>query len=154
VSDAGLMKMAAAERFIYKTLETLRFYKEDGKYFFTVTLPEVPTGYEMWLRMDMDPGIGFSTGALLPERDIPKSGLITKELPSDYMARVLSGGDIQTLIGVSTAETQPLTTHMEGHANILSIYKGGKLEEFYTKTDPYNGTGKDMALTYSDYFDF
>ena len=159
VTDTGLMKITAAERWIYKTLEGLRFYREGGKYYFSVTLPEVPEGFEMRFSVDMDPGIGYETNAYLQSRDIPRTGTITRELPANFMTQVFQRGDIQIGIGVIEKPIQPLQVKWDGRANILAIYSDGKLEEFYSSLGTTNGeyvvrTATDMKLKYSDYFEF
>ena len=158
VTDDGLMKIAVAERFIMKAVNTLRFYKENDKYYFTIVLPETPDGFEMMMRIDMDPGIGFITNAYLPERMIPSQGKITKELPGNYMAQVFRKGDIQIILGVMVKPDAPLVTKQDGYANLLAVYEDGQLVRFSTAIGITNGAGsaktsKQLDLEYSDYFD-
>jgi len=159
VTADGLMKLTAAERFIMKALDTLKFYKEDGKYYFTVTLPETPDGFDMSFRVETNPGNGYTTNALLPERMIPSKGTITKELVESnrYMPQVFQKGTIQVLIGVTATPKQALVTHQDGHANLLAIYENNKLERFSTALVVTNGAASaksstDMQLRFSDYF--
>lgn len=159
VTDDGLMKLSAAKRFIDKTIDTLRFYKEGDKYFFTVTLPEVPDGFKMGFSVNMDPGIGYTTNWYLPERAIPDIGTITKELPYKYMAQVLQKGDILTGIWVATKTDIPLQIRADGDVGLLAVYSNGKLEKFSSALVVTNGAASkksatDMNLNYSDYFKY
>lgn len=159
VTDDGLMKLSAAKRFIDKTIDTLRFYKESNKYYFTVTLPETPEGFEMWFSVQTDPGNLFITNALHDEQMLPRVGTIKKELTAKYMVQVFQKGTIQTKIGVTATPEQALVTHKDGNVNLLAIYSGGKLKEFSTALVVTNGapsakSATDMKLNYSDYFGF
>jgi hypothetical protein len=159
VTDDGLMKLSAANRFISKTLETLRFYKENGRYYFTVTLPETPDGFEMWFRIQTDPGNGYITNAFLPEQMIASVGTVTKEIPPNsnrFMPQVFQNGTIRIQIGVTATPKQALVTHLDGYANLLAEYNNNRLERFVSVLVVTNGgtvkSSSDMGLRYSDYF--
>lgn len=84
INEDGTMKMAAAERFIMATLEQTRLYKENGKYYVSVTYPDVPNGYEMLFGITIErkdaPIIQYRTGAIKVANSLPKSGAFIQEL--------------------------------------------------------------------------
>jgi hypothetical protein len=85
INKDGTMSMAAAERFIMKTLEQTRFYKENGKYYITSKYPaSLPKGFEIFFSFGMErtnaPIIIYKTNAILTDDRIPNTGSFNREL--------------------------------------------------------------------------
>lgn len=82
----GRMTAAKTKNFIDITLENLKFYKENNKYYVTCTFPELPKGFENWLMITSqskrnEPSFGFTTGfTMIEDNKIPNTGSFTKEL--------------------------------------------------------------------------
>jgi len=62
VAADGRMKLAKAEEYMMKTLQSLRFYEEGGKFYFEGNVAEVPEGF--WNVLSIS--IGFTEIADLP----------------------------------------------------------------------------------------
>ena len=52
VMSDGKMTSAKSKEFIDCSLENLKFYKENGKYYVSGTFPEIPQGFENWLTLN------------------------------------------------------------------------------------------------------
>ena len=62
VAADGRMKLAKAEQYLMRNLLSLKFYEEDGQYYFAGHVQEAPPGFENWLAVS----IVFKQGAVLP----------------------------------------------------------------------------------------
>jgi hypothetical protein len=62
VAADGRMKLAKAEEYMMKTLQSLKFYQEGGKFYFEGNVVEVPEGFENNLSIS----VGFKTELKLP----------------------------------------------------------------------------------------
>jgi hypothetical protein len=82
----GRMKSEKSKNYMDITLENLRFYKENGKYYVSCTFPELPDGFENWLTIttqakENKPSFGLTTGfTLIEENKIPSTGTFVREL--------------------------------------------------------------------------
>lgn len=82
----GKMTSAKSKEFMDYTLENLKFYKENGKYYVSGTFPELPDGFENWLMITSqskkdEPSFGLTTGFTMIEANkIPNTGSFKKEL--------------------------------------------------------------------------
>lgn len=82
-----VMKIDKAGEYLELALSTLKFYRQGEKYYMTITLPEVPEGYQMFASADLwylgklqrFPWMA-KTGAGDPEIEIPRTGTITREI--------------------------------------------------------------------------
>ena len=85
ISD-GKMTSAKSKEFIDCSLENLKFYKENGKYYVSGTFSELPQDFENWLTIDIERNdgqavISFTNGfTMIEEQKIPKDGSFTKEI--------------------------------------------------------------------------
>lgn len=76
----GKMTSAKSKEFMDYTLENLKFYKENGKYYVSGTFPELPDGFENWLMITSqskkdEPSFGLTTGFTMIEANkIPNTG--------------------------------------------------------------------------------
>lgn len=86
VLNDGRMSVEKSKNFMDYTLEHLKFYEENGKYYVSGTFPELPQGYENWLMITSqskldEPSFGLTTGfTMIEENKIPNTGSFTKEL--------------------------------------------------------------------------
>lgn len=82
----GKMSVEKSKDFMDITLENLKFYKENGKYYVSGTFPELPEGFENWLMITSqskldEPSFGLTTGfTMIESNKIPNTGSFTKEL--------------------------------------------------------------------------
>ena len=84
----GTMKEAAAAVYLDKILESLRYYKEGDKYYFTVTFPEVPEGFRVFFmdsiqfKYDTNISLWGSTTKPIPlEEDVIQgTGTVTRHI--------------------------------------------------------------------------
>lgn len=82
----GKMTSAKSKEFMDYTLENLKFYKENGKYYVSGTFPELPDEFENWLMITSqskkdEPSFGLTTGFTMIEANkIPNTGSFKKEL--------------------------------------------------------------------------
>lgn len=86
VLDDGRMNVGKSKEFIDYTLENLKFYKENGKYYVSGAFPELPDGFENWLTVTSqsklnEASFGLTTGfTMVEENKIPNTGSFVKEL--------------------------------------------------------------------------
>lgn len=86
VMSDGKMNVQKSKEFMDITFESLKFYKENGKYYVSGTFPELPQGFENWLMITSqskkdEPSFGLTTGfTMIEENKIPNSGSFKKEL--------------------------------------------------------------------------
>ena len=86
VMTDGKMTVEKSKNFMDITLENLKFYEENGKYYVSGTFPELPQGYENWLMITSqsklnEPSFGLTTGfTMIEENKIPNTGSFKKEL--------------------------------------------------------------------------
>ena len=73
VAEDGRMKLVKAEEYMMKTLQSLRFYEENGKFYFEGYVTEVPEGFRNWLNISIgvDQGIGSSYGSYPLRAQLP-----------------------------------------------------------------------------------
>ena len=86
VAADGRMKLAKAEEYMMKTLKSIRFFEEGGKFYFEGNAAEVPEGFEnlvsISVRVSPSVGIGFgySTYPTRAQNALPKVGPFKVEL--------------------------------------------------------------------------
>lgn len=86
VLSDGKMTVEKSKNFMDITLEDLKFYKENGKYYVSGTFPELPDGFENWLMITSqskldEPSFGLTTGfTMIESNKIPNTGSFVKEL--------------------------------------------------------------------------
>jgi hypothetical protein len=84
VAADGRMKLGKAEEYMMKTLQSLRFFEEGGKFYFEGNVAEVPAGFENDLTIDIvfqqGKGISYGTYPLKTQTPLPSTGLFKVEL--------------------------------------------------------------------------
>lgn len=148
VMGDGKMTVQKSKDFMDITLESLKFYKENGKYYVSGTFPELPQGFENWLTIDIERNdgqavISFTNGfTMIEEQKIPKDGSFTKEIRIPSTDKI---NFIHIKIGV-TAVDNKVSNSKSVYYNILS-----------NKTDAIscietNGENKTMSYDFSKLF--
>ena len=148
VMSDGKMTVQKSKDFMDITLESLKFYKENGKYYVSGTFPELPQGFENWLTIDIERNdgqavISFTNGfTMIEEQKIPKDGSFTKEIRIPSTDKI---NFIHIKIGV-TAVDNKVSNSKSVYYNILS-----------NKTDAIscietNGENKTMSYDFSKLF--
>lgn len=118
----GKMTSAKSKEFMDYTLENLKFYKENGKYYVSGTFPELPDGFENWLTIDIERNdggtvISFTNGfTMIDEQVIPKNGSFKKEIAIPSVDKI---NYIHIKIGVA-AKSNNTTNSKSVYYNILS----------------------------------
>lgn len=118
----GKMTSAKSKEFMDYTLENLKFYKENGKYYVSGTFPELPDGFENWLTIDIERNdggavISFTNGfTMIDEQVIPKTGSFKKEISIPSVDKI---NYIHIKIGVA-AKANNTTNSKSVYYNILS----------------------------------
>ncbi|WP_130863135.1 S-layer homology domain-containing protein [Bacilliculturomica massiliensis] len=100
VDGRTVMREEKAREYMDQILAGLKFYGSGGKYYMTVTLPQVPEGYrvqfgaEVYFKQDlMKPSWLAKTGAVNPEDNIPREGTIVREITGmKSLAEVYTAG--------------------------------------------------------------
>ena len=86
VMTDGKMTVEKSKNFMDITLDNLKFYEENGKYYVSGTFPELPQGYENWLTIDIERNDGgavlsYTSGfTMIEEQKIPSTGSFVKEI--------------------------------------------------------------------------
>jgi hypothetical protein len=137
----GRMKSEKSKTYMDITLENLRFYKENGKYYVSCTFPELPDGFENWLTIGIerksDSVFTLTTGfTMIEDQKIPSVGSFTKEFVGMKSPDEINYIHIQ--IGVEAKENLK-TNSRTGHYNILTtnpdkvtfIKQDGSQNEYY-----------------------
>lgn len=148
IMSDGKMNVQKSKEFIDITLESLKFYKENGKYYVSGTFPELPQGFENWLTIDIELNdgqavISFTNGfTMIEEQKIPKDGSFTKEIGMPSTDKI---NFIHIKIGV-TAVDNKVSNSKSVYYNILS-----------NKTDEIscietNGENKTISYDFSKLF--
>ena len=148
IMSDGKMNVQKSKEFIDITLESLKFYKENGKYYVSGTFPELPQGFENWLTVDIERNdgqavISFTNGfTMIEEQKIPKDGSFTKEIRIPSTDKI---NFIHIKIGV-TAVDNKVSNSKSVYYNILS-----------NKTDAIscietNGENKTISYDFSKLF--
>ena len=148
VMSDGKMTVQKSKEFMDITLESLKFYKENGKYYVSGTFPELPQGFENWLTVDIERNdgqavISFTNGfTMIEEQKIPKDGSFTKEIRIPSTDKI---NFIHIKIGV-TAVDNKVSNSKSVYYNILS-----------NKTDAIscietNGENKTISYDFSKLF--
>lgn len=148
VMSDGKMTVQKSKDFMDITLESLKFYKENGKYYVSGTFPELLQGFENWLTIDIERNdgqavISFTNGfTMIEEQKIPKDGSFTKEIRIPSTDKI---NFIHIKIGV-TAVDNKVSNSKSVYYNILS-----------NKTDAIScietdGENKTMSYDFSKLF--
>lgn len=122
VMTDGKMTVEKSKNFMDITLENLKFYEENGKYYVSGTFPELPQGYENWLTIDIERNDGgavvsYTSGfTMIEEQKIPTTGSFVKEISIPSPNKV---NYIHIKIGVEATENQK-TNSKSAYYNILS----------------------------------
>jgi hypothetical protein len=88
VAADGRMKLAKAEEYMMKTVQSLRFYQEGGKFYFEGNVAEVPEGFRNDLGInisfvkgrDAAGGVSYGSYPFTGDEDLPKMGPFKEEL--------------------------------------------------------------------------
>jgi hypothetical protein len=104
VAEDGRMKLAKAEEYLMKTLQSLKFYEENGKLFFEGYVVEVPEGFRNNLAIDIifKKGLGipiasYGSYPLRAQQALVKDGPFKVEVESISLEQI-AGIDITMLI--------------------------------------------------------
>ena len=122
VMSDGKMTVQKSKEFMDITLESLKFYKENGKYYVSGTFPELPQGFENWLTIDIERNdgqavISFTNGfTMIEEQKIPKDGSFTKEIGIPSTDKI---NFIHIKLGVTAADNK-VSNSKSVYYNILS----------------------------------
>ena len=122
VMSDGKMTVQKSKDFMDITLESLKFYKENGKYYVSGAFPEIPKGFENWLIIDIERNdgqavISFTNGfTMIEEQKIPKDGSFTKEIGIPSTDKI---NFIHIKLGV-TAVDNKVSNSKSVYYNILS----------------------------------
>lgn len=125
VLEDGRMSVQKSKNFMDYTLENLKFYEENGKYYVSGTFPELPDGYENWLTIDMERNdggavISFTNGfTMIEEQKLPTSGSFIKEIGLPAPDKI---NFIHIKIGVEATENQ-VTKSRSAYYNINTTHK-------------------------------
>ena len=118
----GKMTVEKSTNFMDITLESLKFYKENGKYYVSGTFPELPDGFENWLTIDIErnddqPVISFTTGfTMIEEQKISPNGTFVREISIPSPDKI---NYIHIKIGVEATDNLK-TNSKSAYYNILS----------------------------------
>lgn len=118
----GKMTVEKSKNFMDITLENLKFYEENGKYYVSGIFPELPQGYENWLTIDIERNDGgavvsYTSGfTMIEEQKIPTTGSFVKEISIPSPSKI---NYIHIKIGVEATENQK-TNSKSAYYNILS----------------------------------
>lgn len=118
----GKMTVEKSTNFMDITLESLKFYKENGKYYLSGTFPELPGGFENWLTIDIErnddqPVISFTTGfTMIEEQKISPNGTFVREISIPSPDKI---NYIHIKIGVEATDNLK-TNSKSAYYNILS----------------------------------
>lgn len=148
IMSDGKMTVQKSKDFMDITLESLKFYKENSKYYVSGAFPELPQGFENWLTIDIERNdgqavISFTNGfTMIEEQKIPKDGSFTKEIRIPSTDKI---NFIHIKIGV-TAVDNKVSNSKSVYYNILS-----------NKTDAIScietdGENKTMSYDFSKLF--
>lgn len=82
-----VMKEEKASRYMDAALSTVKFHGSGGKYYLSLTIPELPEGYEMYVAADVicKPELGrpqwiLRSNSADPKIGIPRAGTVTREI--------------------------------------------------------------------------
>jgi hypothetical protein len=135
------MKSEKSKTYMDITLENLRFYKENGKYYVSCTFPELPDGFENWLTIttqakENKPSFGLTTGfTLIEENKIPSTGTFVRSVglnsPDDLEFIVIRIG-VEAKDNLKTNSRTAYYNILTTNPNQVSFVKedGGKNEYF------------------------
>jgi hypothetical protein len=87
VAADGRMKLAKAEEYLMKNLQSLRFYQEGDKCYFEGNVAEVPEGFrnKLAILLEYKQGSGlpvatYSSSPFIADKDLPKAGPFKEEI--------------------------------------------------------------------------
>lgn len=137
----GRMTAAKSQNFMDYTLEHLKFYKENGKYYVSGSFPELPDGYENWLtitsqsRLD-EPSFDVTTGfTMVEENKISNRGTFNKEISlssPDNMDFIVIRIGIEAKANKKTASRSAYYNISTAHNNKVSFVKeDGTVNEYF-----------------------
>lgn len=123
VAADGRMKIDKAQQYMDQTLNSLEFNKENGKYYVKGSFPELPDGFENWLKIMVvrknKPVITLTNGfTMIKDNVIPKEGSFNRELVG-----MSSTGEIEMVmiqIGVVAKNAITKEDKFEGHYSITT----------------------------------
>lgn len=125
VAVDGRMKIDKAQQYMDQTLNSLEFYKEGGKYYVKGAFPELPDGFENWLKITVvrknKPLITLTNGfTMIKENVIPKEGTFNRELVGMASTGEIDVVEIQ--IGVNALASSNKNDKLEGHYSVSTTY--------------------------------
>jgi len=124
VATDGRMKIEKAQQYMDQTLNSLEFYKDNGKYYVKGSFPELPEGFENWLKITVvrknKPVITLTNGfTMIQENVIPKTGSFNRELVGMASAAEIEQVEIQISVeGVGIKSSGDYD--FEGHYSITT----------------------------------
>jgi hypothetical protein len=121
VAADGRMKIAKAQQYMNQTLDSLEFYKENDKYYVKGSFPQLPEGFENWLKITVvrknKPMITLTNGfTMIKENVIPKEGSFSSEL--NDMASTSEIDLVEIQIGITAPNSNTKDDNFEGHYSI------------------------------------
>ncbi len=148
-----VMKEEKAREYMDVALSTLRFYGENGKYYMTITFPELPEGYKfsaafetVYTEKANKPIWGVTTGWTMVETNkIPATGTVTKEITN--MKAVNELLMVNSEIAV-VADDGTVHGSSESHYAMQRAYRNGISDSFgLNRQDAAWATG-DLVIPY------
>lgn len=146
----GKMTVEKSKNFADITLQGLKFYKENGKYYVSGTFPELPDGFENWMTIDIErnddqPVISFTTGfKMIEEQKILPNGTFIREISIHSPNKI---NYIHIKIGVEATENLK-TNFKSSYYNILS----NKQNEVTCIVSDSSETNKKIQYDFSQLF--
>jgi hypothetical protein len=126
VATDGRMKLAKAEEYLMKTLQSLRFYEEGGKFYFEGNVAEVPEGFKNDLSISIDfkkgldsPGVGYGTYPTRAQAYLPKNGPFKEEIKGISSRDQVVG--VQIIIYIDAPKHTNTTYDRDGYQVIWVI---------------------------------
>ena len=125
ITEDGRMTVQKSKDFMDFTLENLKFYKENGKYYVSGTFPELPEGFENRLMITSqsklnEPSFDLTTDfTMFEENKLPNTGSFVKELT---LSKPENMDFIVIRIGVQASDKQ-LSESRSAYYNINTAHK-------------------------------
>jgi len=95
VAADGRMKLAKAEEYLMQTLQSLKFYEENGKFYFEGNVAETPEGFENTLnigiifKQETDlPIVNYGSYPLITQQALPNQGPFKEEVPGISLKQI------------------------------------------------------------------
>lgn len=121
VATDGRMKQAKAKQYMDQTLDSIEFYKENGKYYVKGTFSDLPQGFEHWMDITIirkdKPLILYTNGfTMIKEQVIPNKSAFIQEIVG-----LTSLSEIQTVeiqLGINAPNSTAKGEGFESHYSV------------------------------------